>query len=689
MRQVADTAGAVADAVPPSIRLVPTRTGPHVTAPRGHSRQWPTLLSIGGAYLVLSMALWSHVWFWHPASVTICGCGDPSGAAWVMEWPAYAIAHGLNPLYSTAMGFPRGINLLANASILAFGVVLAPITWAFGPIASLNVALTLSPALSALAMFLLLRRWVSWRPAAFAGGLLYGFSPFILVMLSATAINFGMGAVPPLIVLCLDELVVRRRRKPLLLGVALGLLLVLQFFIGTEVLLFTVMFSAFGTAVVLVSSAWKHPDRFGEQIRRSLIGLGAAATSGLVVLVYPLWFALAGPAHYAGPIWPGGIFAPRRNERASLALFVEHWSVLERTTDSRLWHAIGGYQGTPVSWQYLGAGLVAVLVIGLVAFRRDHKLLLFASIGVVALLLSLGASRSAPLPWQMLAGLPLFENVTPWHFVFVVYFAVAAMLALIVDDAYHATMRWTKAHRADRWLSAEPTGRAARPPVSAALFGLAVIAVALAQPAAYMAETLPFAARPVVLPNWFRTVAPHLRGRQVLLVLPGIQPYPLTSMATPVAWQAVNRMHYSMVNSLGPSSLLSSVAKPERPGASVLANVTSFYGTPQTIDTKALQDVRAALQRWGVTMVVMPDEPDLPQYYQVASMRDAAALISAATGEIPTLNADSWVWSAVNSAPAVVHLDATTFSRCTGTSGTTGTNAVLETSRCVVDAGSG
>ncbi len=63
--------------------------------------------------------------------------------------------------------------------------------------ATLNVALTLSPALSALAMFVLLRRWVSWMLAAFIGGLLYGFSPFILIALTDAHLMLAMAPIPP------------------------------------------------------------------------------------------------------------------------------------------------------------------------------------------------------------------------------------------------------------------------------------------------------------------------------------------------------------------------------------------------------------------------------------------------------------------------------------------------------------
>jgi len=50
--------------------------------------------------------VWWNVWSQHPTSTTTCGCGDTSLFTWFLAWPAYAIAHGLDPLYSTAMFHP-------------------------------------------------------------------------------------------------------------------------------------------------------------------------------------------------------------------------------------------------------------------------------------------------------------------------------------------------------------------------------------------------------------------------------------------------------------------------------------------------------------------------------------------------------------------------------------------------------
>jgi hypothetical protein len=218
------------------------------------------LASAALAYLALALAVWWNVWSSHPTSTTTCGCGDSALFLWFFAWPAHALAHGLDPLYSTAMSHPGGVNLLANTSELALGVVLAPVTWLFGPVASMNVALTLAPALSALAMFVLARRWVAWSPAAFAAGLLYGFSPLVLVSLSDAHLMLGWAAVPPLVVACIDELLFGRRRGPVAVGIVLGLLFVVQFFVGTEILLLLGIAGAAAAVLLLLGYGLGHLD---------------------------------------------------------------------------------------------------------------------------------------------------------------------------------------------------------------------------------------------------------------------------------------------------------------------------------------------------------------------------------------------------------------------------------------------
>lgn len=279
------------------------RTEGNTPRPVGGAR---ILLLATGLYLVLGVGLWWSVWSTHPTAVTTCGCGDAARFLWFFRWPAFALAHGHNIFYSTWLFHPGGINLLDDTSVVALGVVLAPVTWLWGPVASMNMALTLAPALSALAMFVLLRRWVRWTPAALLGGLVYGFSPFMITELALNQINIAFLAIPPLIVLVLADMLVTQIRTPWRNGLVLAGLVVVQFFISTEVLLLSALAAVVGVASLTVWARYRHPDELTIRLRPALAGMGTTVATAAVVLAYPMWFLLAGPAHLVGPIWSYG-----------------------------------------------------------------------------------------------------------------------------------------------------------------------------------------------------------------------------------------------------------------------------------------------------------------------------------------------------------------------------------------------
>ena len=598
------------------------------------------LASLG--YLALSLFLWWHVWNSHPTSVTTCGCGDPALFTSFIEWPAYAIRHGLNPFYSTVIHYPVGVNMLANTSVLAIGVILAPITWLFGPVATLNVASTLAPVLSGLAMFVLLRRWVNWNPAAFVGGLLYGFSPFMVIALSWAHLMLAMAVVPPLILICLDELLIRQRRRPLLTGVILGLLVTLQFFVGSEILLIVALFGAMGLLLVVIYGGWHDPATLRHRARFALAGLASGALTALILLAYPVWFAVAGPAHFNGPVWPtsGG-----SNGVATSATTLQHYVLTAppQVGSARQDHLTGGYQGPILDDQYFGVGLLIVLVGGVAIWRRDRRLWLFGVIGVISVVLSQGSGTGVWLPWRLVAGLPLFEDVYPYRLVFITYLAVAIMLGLIVDHTYQAVRQRTGQPRRGTGESGRTSLVSRAPTWSAAAAGIIVAAVALVPPAIYLAQTVPLTTRSVDVPTWFATVGSRLGGHQVLLVFPA-RSGTATDNDTPMTWQAVDGMRWALVGTGGPSGVPQRAGR-ERPGDVVIGGISAPIGTNDRLQPGDITAVRLALDQWGVTMVVIPNQAGLPAYDQISSVTLAAGMVTAATGIQPTYQDGAWVWT--------------------------------------------
>jgi len=625
------------------------------------------LLAAGGAYLALSLFVWWNVWSSHPTSTTTCGCGDTSLMTWFLAWPAHALSHGLSPLYSTDLFHPGGVNLLANTAEVGLGVPLAPVTWLFGPIASLNVALTLSPALSALAMFVLLQRWVTWSPAAFLGGMLYGFSPFVLTALTDGHLMLGFAAVPPLIVACLDELLVRQRRRPVPVGVLLGVLVALQLFVGTEVLAIVAV-TACIAAVLLVLAALLRLDAVRGRVRYGGIGLGAAAGTSALLLAYPTWFALAGPAHLSGGIWgPDSEISQFGTTLGQLT-----WPSAPSAQLLALAHRFGGYQAPTRSAVYFGIGLFAVLAAGVLVWHRDRRLWFFGAIGVLSAWLALGVQKGRWTPWRLFAGWPQLDNVIPSRFLLVTYLSAAVLLGLIVDHTHRAVGRRVAAGA--RPARNDRAGRS----WAGAVAGLLVAAIGLVPIAVYYGQGLPLTVQPVVVPAWFRTVAPDLAPGQVALVFP----VPFAYYQSAMTWQATSGMTFAMVGGGGPGALPSR-AGAERAGQVAIGNL-SVSETPQTITAAEITATREALDGWGVTVVVLPDPQSLPVYERVHLVRDIVVLMTAATGRPPAHTAAAWVWSGPSRTDAAVVPTPTDLARCSAGPAEGSVSSIMAAASCVL-----
>jgi len=620
-------------------------TGRETTSHRASSHRATGVFGAAGTgYLLLAVLLWWHVWTGHPSTTATCGCGDPALFLWFLEWPAYALAHGHGFFYSTALFHPSGIDLLANTSVLAIGVPLIPITWLFGPVATLNVASTLAPALSALAAFWLIRRWVRWQPAAFVGGLLYGFSPFVLQSIAYAHLMTANLAVLPLILGCLDELTVRQRRSPRLVGAVLGVLLVVQFFVSTEVFVIVGMCSVIGLALV-VGSRWR-TDRADvvARARRALPGVGAAAVLAVVLLAYPLWFALAGPAHLAGRIWPNIPVIGGYTVRAFFDPSVG--------TGRSLLYDIGGYLGRPLpSSSYVGWGLPLVLAGGLVAWRKDRRLWLFGALALVTAILSLGERKDQWVPWQLFDRVPVLDNVVEQRFVAVTYLAMAVMLAVVVDRLRHLEIPET-------FRGARLNGRVRQLGPATAAWAAAVLA--LGPIVGALLPTLPYAVRPVEVPPWFVEQGPALPRGEVLLAYPP----PFSGIQSSMAWQAIDRMHFAQAGGGGPQGTPGRAGR-EEPGFRVLASLAFGFTPPPKGTPAELRAVRQAIAGWGVTVVVIPDQPGLPTALRGHDPSYAAGFMTAVLGREPAFLDHAWVWDDTGRHRAPLQIGPRTLATCT------------------------
>ena len=615
-------------------------TVPAPAVPRSRRRPPPWALA-AATYLVLAVFLWWGVWSAHPASTTTCGCGDAARFVWFFEWPAYALAHGSMPWHTSLLLHPTGLNLLDDTSVLGLAVPLAPLTLAAGPVVSMNVALTLAPACSALAMYWLLRRWVAWRPAAFIGGLLYGFSPFVLTVLALNQLNLAFLAIPPLMVGVLDEICVRQVKAPWRSGIALAALVVVQFFVGIELLAIVAVCTFVGIVFVVAANA-RRPGAVRTRLPHAVASLAWAGGTSVIVLAVPVWYFAAGPAHLHGPIWATGPLSTFGTGLSSTVV-PGGLAALEPVM-----HRLGGYQGSGLpGFAYLGWTWVAVVAAGMTWRRHDRRLWLFGAVGVASALLALAPSQVGWAPWRALRHVPVLAQVVEVRFAAVTVLCAAVLAALIVDHVHQAC--------------AVLAGQASVPrPMAGAACAIGLAAVAALPPAVAMASNVPLVTRPVVLPPWFAGPGgEHAAGRVVLTY-----PVPSSGLQASQAWQAVAGMPFSMAGAGGPAGTPAHAGR-EAAAVRFLDEASLPLGTAPVPTAAADATLRAALRAWGVTTIVVPDQATLARYDRGRSTAYAVGLFTAVIGAPPARVAGAWVWSLPPSPGPAATISPAAFEQCT------------------------
>jgi hypothetical protein len=593
---------------------------------RSSWRAWGEPASLFGVGLLGSAALWGRLWVSSPTTRGVCGCGDPSLFQWFLAWPAHALTTGHSLVFSRDLFHPAGINLLANTSVLGLGVVLAPLTWLFGPVLTENVALLLAIPVAVGAMDLLLRRVTDSTAARVVLSLLYGFSPYVIASLAVSHLMTAWIGILPLIALGVVDAVDTDRRRSRRGQVLLVLALLAQFFVSTELLLLCAVVVAIVLAILGVTwlVTWHVPQAAVAVARRLVLPLGVTA----ILLALPAGYALWGPRSLKGNIWGPG-FNPDTGGTSVLDLLRPHL-VAARLT------AITGYSGPPVvQLQLLGWGVVLATAAIAMWRWRDAVSRVAALTAAICLLLSLSPLFVGWAPWQWIGRLPILQNVLQFRI------AVFALLAAIVVIA-----------RGVRALE-----RRGRLGVACGAIVLAGVAIPVAVP---VAQSLPLRTVHVAVPAWWR--AGH--GPGVVLAYP----FPGPVLQSPLTWQADGAFAQAMLGGSGPQSTPSR-AGVDAPATAVLVDLAtcplcSGHRTRPTATTANAVLVRAMVVRDGVTEVVVPvtfhghflstGQPPAP----------AAVFFTEVLGTAPLVADDAWVFRVTSSLDPAHLVGPATAARC-------------------------
>ena len=502
-------------------------------------------------YLAGALALTASAWA-APTTRWIGSCCDPEQTIWFLRWMPYAVAHGTDPFFTGLLNAPAGVNLMWNSSIPLLGLVASPVTLLGGPILAYNVLMTVALVLDAWCARFALQRYANGIVGPIVGGAVYGFSPFV-VPHAALHLNLATAWAPPLFLILLDEILVRRRRPAWLLGIAVGFVAAFQLLTAEELL----ATSAIAAVVFVGVLAACRPAQIRASLRRLLPASGTAGTTFTLLAAWPLAEQFLGRQRIGGRVQDADSFA---TDLLNLVLPTRYQLIAPAAAPqlsdhfSGLFHEAGAYVGLPL-----------LLLLAAVVARHwdDVRARIAALTGGILFVLSLGPhlhvggeSTGWPLPWLPFAGAPLLENVLPGRFTVFVWLAVGAIVAFTIDQAF--SYRWRRAV-----------------PRLAAI----IVALALVIPAPLASSTT---AIPAFFANWGRE---GMRPDAMVLIAPFFRD---GAGADPMVWAAVAGDEVRM---------------PEAYAYVPDANGLASYGPPGT----QLSNIMEAIQDGGNTILARGD----------------------------------------------------------------------------------
>jgi hypothetical protein len=381
----------------------------------------------GLAALVIYLAIWllteTFPLLAHPGRPQLDPTStDPNFYVWSLRWWPYAVAHGLNPLYSKLIGAPGGYGLAWVTSIPPLALLAFPVTELAGPVVTFNLLVIVAIPLSGWAAFVLCRRLTGRFWASLAGGAVYGFSAYEVNHIFSGQLNLAFAMLLPLmayLMLAWRDRIIGSRTFVALLALAMAV----QFYLFLETF-------ADMTAVLVLGLAAGYLLA-GRPDRKLIAGLSLR-----VGIAYAIAVVLAAPyLRYALSHQPAGFSS--RPESASLKLASLVVPGSGRTFGlGWLAHAAAPLAGPDVDG-YVSIPLLAIAVALCAVAWRLRMTRFLAVIVVLLIVLALGPTLHidssfvvARLPWRRVWSLPIARSAYPVRLMVFVFLALAVMTAL-------------------------------------------------------------------------------------------------------------------------------------------------------------------------------------------------------------------------------------------------------------------
>lgn len=409
----------------PSLPAVATDVALPLPAPPPRDPRARQAFAAFAAYLLVSFVLFAVPVLPHFATrFAGAGQGDARMYAWFLAWWPHALAVGSNPFLPHVAWFPGGFDVAWTTGLPGPSLAMAPITAWLGPIGASNVLTVLAAPLAGFGAFLLARRLTTRFWPAFVGGYLFAFGTYEIAQLRGHVDLFLIFPVP--LAAYLFVRVVDGSLGDRTFTLLFALALVVELSISIEVFATATTFGGAALAGVWLLG----PRDLRGRLLRGLAGAGIAYVLALVVLTPYLYYLLLGNAVLGHPLPKASVdllsfVVPRPSILLGGSAFARVTSRLPSNTSE--------------DGAYLGAPLIALIVLCVARARRDRPMRLPLSFAAVAALAALGPELHvdghpvAPLPWALATNLPLLRFALPQRFTMFMWLGIALAVARWLD----------------------------------------------------------------------------------------------------------------------------------------------------------------------------------------------------------------------------------------------------------------
>jgi hypothetical protein len=481
---------------------------------------------------------------------------------------AHAMSHLAFTFRTSLLNAPYGVNLAWTALNYTWSFIMSPVTDIWGVIAGYNSIFLCSLVADGIAMYWALRHWTKSSVAAFLGGMMFMFSPYVVGQGLMNHLDLMAVWTLPVIAVLTYDAMETQYHSPKVTGMLIGGLLFVQAFTSEEVAAITVLFGV-GVALVwawrnrsktlvlkhaISSACWAIPLAFG--------GLGTV-TCAQFLGGGVIHGAVVGSASYSVDLLD--FFLPgswQATAIPAISQWVQHFTFAPAEATAYIGVPLFGI--TIVMWKHGDRFDRVVVIIAAVAalLALGPKLLVAGDKSVIDF-----------LPMAVIGKLPMLDNLLPDRITLVLDAALSVLLARFTSQYMHHCRR-------------------------VLVYGALLLAVGSWMPLWPTAVTPP-------TPIYFRH---PIHNTGIFLLLPFAQVGPT---AISEYWQAVAGDQFAMTGGYFASRAVGAGAFTDGPRLSPLTldfySVTTsgrlWYPLPDT------NDFNAYLRTHRVTIIVVGPEP--------------------------------------------------------------------------------